>query len=248
MRSLLIIGIFSVAGGFASIASAQGIPVYDNSNTLQSISQVANQIEQLRGLQRDFETQTGQLGELLDQTAALTGTRNLGDFENGLPQFELRRIVPESIGEFLDLGESGSGGGRTGEIARGLVETYQPFTGEEIIPGDQNAGSAAVIDEQRRLAVSGNATAQAAYERYQARVESLERMISRLNETTDIKESADLSARIAAEAALVQAAANQLSAIQLQLETNGDLEEVADLKRADALSTYDPEKNVGKFR
>ncbi|MEM8820086.1 MAG: type IV secretion system protein [Pseudomonadota bacterium] len=229
-------------------ALAQGIPVYDNANTVQAIQQVTNQLQQLEEMARDYAMQAEQYVELYNQTVelvaqtrAITGSRSMGEFLNGVAQFEGRRYVPEGYDEFLDLGSSTleTAAGAVG-LVNDLRDAFDPITGAELDPNDPTGSIARAADRLTNVTYGTLAASEEVYNSITQRTEDIETMLARLNTSTDLKETADLTARIGAEQALIENETLRLRALQLQLDASEENEELMRLRQANRANVYDP--------
>lgn len=208
-------------------ANAQGIPVFDNSNTFQNIAQVTNQVEQLINDARDLENQIRQLTNLEDQLDAITGGRNLGDLGNGLPQYENRRYIPGTVSGIYDLG-AGEGTGPAAVVVDELEQEFSPEPAEEIFGTDAlDTPVARSYQRHKQVVYASNAASAVALNNYEDQVINIESMLQELNTSQDLKASTDLAARISAEQALIQAHLASLTAIQIQLMTAQEQQRIA---------------------
>lgn len=222
-------------------AFAQGIPVYDNANTLQSIQQVANQLRELEEMARDYAMQADQYVELFEQTKALTGARDLGSLLNGTIEFEGRRYLPEDIEGLLNLGSStiGSVSAASG-IYNDLRDKFDPASGAVLNPNDPSGTLAESTDRLTNTTYGILAASEQAYNTINKRTENVEAMLTRLNASTDLKDSSDLTARIAAENALILNERLRLQTLEMQLAATIQNEELMRLKQANEMNQYDP--------
>ena len=226
---------------FLGGAFAQGIPVYDNSNLVQQIQQVAHMAEQLRQMERHFDAQLRQLEELEAQLRAVTGARNMGDLANGALDQAARRYLPEDFDDWLTLSEVGATGemAETGAHADALGELYDFTPGAARYPENPDGRLARAQTRANQVSQSSVAAA-AAYDRVQDRVRSLEIMLAELNAAVDLKASQDLHARIAAESALLQAETLRLQAINIAVEGTAFQYEMSGAEERRTMLRYDP--------
>jgi type IV secretion system protein VirB5 len=191
-------------------AKATGIPVFDASNMAKALAQI-------EAMARDYQNQLDQLDAAISQAEALTGTRGMGDLMNSQLERELRRYLPNTWQETMNMmqGAPGSASGAA-TIYRDLHSAYQPITGAEFVPSDPAGPMAKALDRASGTTYASMAASEAAYNNTQKRIETYERLMDELNNTQDLKASVDLLGRIAAENGLLMSELMRLNAIDMQ--------------------------------
>ena len=194
-------------------AQAQGIPVYDNSQNLNQLQEIAHMIEQIDTLQKQYDAQ-------LDAIAAVTGTRDMGSFANGDLEYDMRRYAPDDMGDLLNIMNAGSLPSSTSGVKgtySNLKNQYAPLTTAEINPYNPDYPTAKAYEQQTNSTYAAIATSEAAYNTASARRKTYEDMLEELDKAPDMKASADLQVRSTIENGLVLAELTRLIALQTQL-------------------------------
>lgn len=189
----------------AGAANAQGIPVIDIANLVQSIMQVINDVTKI-------QNQVEQIEQLRSQVNAITGSRNLGTILNSAG---LNNYVPADAFSFLDsVGSSGySGLTSTGKALRDAGMIYNCLDQ----PGSARAGCQAALG----LPYQHKGLLQDAMRSASGRLAQINGLMARINSTSDQKAALEIQARIGAENALL---AHEMTQIQM-LQGLADSEE-----------------------
>ena len=189
----------------AGNARAQGIPVIDVANLIQTILQVLNDFTKI-------SNQMQQITELQNQLNSINGIRNLGQVSNN-PM--LRNYVPAEAYTYLNaVNTSGySGLNATAKALRdaGMVYNCMDLTG------------AARTDCQAALAqpYQHKGLLQDAMKSASGRLAQINSLMDQINSTSDQKAVQEIQARIGAENALL---AHEVSQVQM-LQGMADSEE-----------------------
>jgi type IV secretion system protein VirB5 len=227
-----------------SAAQAQGIPVYDAS----SFGQMVTQIE---AMSKDYQKQLEQLDQAIKQANAITGTRNMGSLNNSSLESELRRYLPttwEQTMHMMGAQGLGSAGIGTQNVYNSLTTTFQPLPGSEFLPSDPAGPIAQALDRRNNTTYAAMAASESAYNNISSRIETYENMLEELNNTTDLKASVDLQARIAAENGMILNEIIRLQAMQIQQKAASDNETLTTYRRATAAHKYDAAKASDAFK
>jgi type IV secretion system protein VirB5 len=189
----------SVSGAlttFAPAAQAQGIPVIDVANLIQTIMQVlddvteiANQVEQIKALQ-------GQLD-------SITGSRNLGSVSDSTA---LKNYVPTNAYTAVNaIDTSGYGG---------LTATAKNLRDAQLVYNCGDRIGAARTDCQARLAqpYQHKGLLQDAMTAASGRLTQIKSLMNQVDSTSDQKAILEIQARIGAENAMLQ---HEMSQIQM---------------------------------
>lgn len=235
MKKQLTIAIFTLAIMSANKAYAQGIPVYDAS----SFAQLITQLDQMS---KDYQKQLEQLDEAIKQTEAITGTRNMGNLANGALEQQLREYLPNSWEETLHIMNATSlpyGAYGTQGIYTNLYNEYNPISGADYIPEDPNGYVAKALDRKTATTYAAMSASEQAYNNIAARMQTYETLLNELNNTTDLKSSVDLQARISAENGMIMNEIMRLNTIQMQQTAAGDNETLMGYRHATTANQYD---------
>lgn len=210
-------------------AEAQGIPVYDAAG----FTQVVTQLEQMA---KDYQKQIAQLEEAVKQTSALTGQRGAGSLLNDDDIRKLRQYLPDNADEYLALGNEG---GETSDIYDALVSLYGLDTSETILSEGDNTPMAHAIDRRNQNIMAAMAASKQAYKNAGERLELYGKLLNKLDQSGDLKDSIDLQARIAAENGMVMTELVRLKTIKLQLDTSVAGHGLVSERRAEKAHHYD---------
>ncbi len=213
-----------------------------------SVTRLAKQLNQMA---RDYQKQLEQLDEAIKQTSALTGTRGMGALANGALEEELRRYLPDTWQQTMDMinatGLPGSVSGAQ-SLYSDLYQTYEPISGAALIPGDPAGPIAKALDRRTNTAFAAMAASEQAYNNIAARIKTYEALLAELNGTTDLKASIDLQARIAAENGIILTELMRLKTIQLQQQAAEDNEILTTYRHAGSANKYDAAKAAQAFK
>jgi len=218
-----------------SPSHAQGIPVYDASGFAQLIAQVDAMAE-------DYQKQLEQLDEAIKQREALTGARNAGDLLNGILEQQLREYLPNTWEDTMNLiNANGLPQGAIGTqgIYTDLINTYNPLLGSDAFTNDPNGPLSQALDRRTNTTYAAMAASEQAYNNINDRIQIYEALLNELNNTQDLKASADLQARIMAENGMLLTELMRLNAIQMQQNASLENESLANRRRAAIANTYD---------
>lgn len=197
-------------------AEAQGIPTYDNLNTLQAIQQTLRLAEQVQQAKEAYEKQLAELQTAIEQRDALLGSYGAGNLLNGDVERKARRYVAGSWMDTLTILDGGGNplssseiiemGGNPGsleDIKRIYAEREKAFQiakqDEVGLLGPEDP-TAVAAEYNRRSTLASQAVAETAYSRANGRVATYEELMAAIESSApNSKASADLANRIAAE-------------------------------------------------
>lgn len=226
------------------MAQAQGIPVYDASSFTQMVTQIES-------MSKDYQKQLEQLNQAVAQTNALTGPRNMGSLNNSSLESELRRYLPATWQQTMNMMNAqglGSSGIGTQSIYNNLTTTFQPLPGSEFLPADPSGPIAQALDRRNTTTYAAMAASEQAYNNISSRIDTYENLMEELNNTTDLKASVDLQSRIAAENGMILNELIRLQAMQMQQKAAEDNETLTTYRRATSANTYDAVKAANAFK
>lgn len=191
-------------GTAASPASAQGIPVFDSSTYLQTLSTVTNTLKMIEQGKEQIETATNELKSLQKLTDVNSVASNMFDSS-------VRNIMPTTS---MDAGTLFGGDltriGSLGTRASSIQSEY-------LLSGTTSADAAY---NQALKDATGSAAATAAFGENtlaitQTRMAGLDTLRAKLDSATDPKDVMDLQARIAVEQAQLQNDQIKMQALQM---------------------------------
>jgi len=197
-RFLALSAIFFSVGGFASFASAQGIPVIDIQSIAQAVQQVAAWKQQYQQMDQ--------------QISQMSGNRGMG----GLLSNENRSYLPPDWNSAMSALNNGGGGsyGQLASNAQQILKSQSVLQGSDI--SNLSPDMQQYLSTVRNMSASQQALGQAAYQNAAQRVSLLQTLTNQINSSTDPKAIMDLHARIASEQ-------NTLSNDQAQLQSVAQL-------------------------
>jgi type IV secretion system protein VirB5 len=182
----------------ATHARAQGIPVIDVANLVQTVQQVIHDITKINN-------QIQQVRQLQTQIDSFNGIRNLGDvFNNPL----LRNYIPAEAFTYLNaVNTSGySGLNATARVLRDAAMVYNCMD----LTGDARTQcQAALAQPYQQKGLLQDAMTSAA-----GRLSQIQSLMGQINDTTDQKSVQEIQARIGAENALLAHEMSQLQMLQ----------------------------------
>lgn len=192
----------TLAGG---PARAQGIPVIDVANLVQTIQQVINDITAI-------QNQVFQITQLQQQLQSLNGIRNLGQVLNN-PL--LRNYVPADAHTLLNAVQTAGYGGLN-STARALRDVAMVYNCMDLTGDARHRCQAELARPYQHKGLLQDAMTVAA-----GRLTQINGLMDQINLTTDQKAVQEIQARISAENALL---AHEVSQVQM-LQGMADSEE-----------------------
>jgi len=186
-------------------SAAQGIPVIDAANLIQTVQQVMNDITAI-------SNQVQQIVQLQHQLNSISGARNLGDiFNNPL----LRNYVPaEAYTLFNSINSTGYAG--LSSTAKTLRDVHMIYNCLDRLGDARAACQATLARPYQQKGMLQDAMKSAA-----GRLSQIQSLMRQINATVDQKSVLEIQARIGAENALL---AHEMSQVQM-LQGMSDSEE-----------------------
>ena len=182
----------------AGPARAQGIPVIDAANLVQTVQQVINDITQI-------SNQVQQITQLRSHLTSINGLRNLGNVFNNPA---LRNYVPPEAYTFLNaVNTSGYTGLNT--TARALRDAGMVYNCLDLSGAARTSCQAALAQPYQHKGLLQDAMTSAA-----GRLSQIQSLMGQINATTDQKSVQEIQARIGAENALLAHEASQVQMLQ----------------------------------
>ena len=179
-------------------ARAQGIPVIDAANLVQTIQQVIHDITKI-------QNQVHQITQLQSHLASINGARNLGNvFDNPV----LRNYVPAEAYTFINAVHTGGYAGLNG-TARGLRDASMVYNCMDLTGTERTRCQAALAQPYQHKGLLQDAMTSAA-----GRLAQIQALMTQINLTTDQKAVQEIQARIGAENALLAHEATQIQMLQ----------------------------------
>ncbi|EHR71213.1 Type IV secretion system protein [Burkholderiales bacterium JOSHI_001] len=177
-------------------ASAQGIPVIDAANLVQTIQSVVNSITQINN-------QVQQIGQLRNHLGSINGVRNLGNILNSPA---LRNYVPAEAYTFVNAVDTSgySGLNATAKALRDAGMVYNCLDRDGAARTACQASLAAPYQHKGLL--------QDAMRTASGRLAQINALMNQINATNDQKSVQEIQARIGAENALL---AHEMSQVQM---------------------------------
>lgn len=181
-----------------SNARAQGIPVIDIANLIQTIQQVINDITKI-------ENQVQQITQLQNQLASISGMRNLGNVFDNLG---LHNYVPAEVFTAINAVDNSGYGAltTTGKALRDAVMVYNCL--DLAGPARTRCQSALAQPYQQKGLLQDAMTAAA------GRLTQIQALMGQINATSDQKAILELQARLSAENAMLAHETSQIQMLQ----------------------------------
>lgn len=197
---------FAAAIALASAACpAQGIPVIDAANLVQTVQQVVNDITKINN-------QVQQITQLQNQLASMNGIRGLGTIlDNPL----LRNYVPAQAYTLVNAVDT-SGYAGLGSTAKALRDAAMVYNCGDLEGSARTACQAALAQPYQQKGMLQDAMNAAA-----SRLSQIGSLMGQVDSTSDQKAVLEIQARIGAENALL---AHEMTQIQM-LQGMADAEE-----------------------
>jgi type IV secretion system protein VirB5 len=182
----------------ASNARAQGIPVIDIANLIQTIQQVLNDITEI-------SNQVEQIDRLQGQLDSINGARNLGQvFNNPM----LSNYVPAEAYTYLNAVNT-SGYSALSTTARALRDAGMVYNCADL-PEEARTRCQATLAQPYQY----KGMLQDAMQSASGRLSQIQSLMGQINATTDQKSVQEIQARIGAENALLAHEVSQLQMLQ----------------------------------
>lgn len=206
MSTIKVLAVLGVAGWmiFGNHAQAQ-IPVKDD---MSIAKQVANQIETIAKWKMQYDQMMEQIDQAKQQYESMTGSRALGEILNNPA---LRDYLPGDWQAVYDAVKNGGYEGLSG-TAKTVYDDNKVYNACQFFPEDQQrlACEAAAVKgaQDKGFALD-------AYEKAKSRIEQIDQLMAKINDTPDPKAIAELQGRIAAEQANIQNEQTKLQMYQM---------------------------------
>ena len=186
-------------------ARAQGIPVIDIANLVQTLLQVLNDVTKI-------SNQVQQITELQNQLNSINGIRNLGQvFNNPM----LKNYVPAEAYTYLNAVNTSGYSGLNG-TAKALRDAGMVYNCMDLAGGARTDCQAALAQPYQQKGLLQDAMKSAS-----GRLSQINALMDQINGTSDQKAIQEIQARIGAENALL---AHEVSQVQM-LQGMADSEE-----------------------
>ena len=190
---------FAVVVPLASLSpasQAQGIPVIDIANLIQTITQVLNDVTKIAN-------QIEQIEALQSQLASINGMRNLG---NVFDSSALKNYVPSNAYNLVNAVDSSGYGG--------LTATSKTLRDAQMLYNCLDRAGSARTECQASLAqpYQQKGLLQDAMKAASGRLDQIKSLMTQINGTSDQKAVLEIQARIGAENAMLQ---HEMSQVQM---------------------------------
>ena len=206
LRQRVVTSALCLVGALGAAPSqAQGIPVIDIANLIQTVQQVLNDITEINN-------QVQQITQLQGQLDSINGMRNLGAiFDNPA----LRNYVPAEAYTRLNAIDA-SGYAALGSTAKSLRDAGMVYNCLDLVGDARSRCQTALSAPYQHKGLLQDAMQSAA-----GRLSQIQALMGQVNATTDQKSVQEIQARIGAENALL---AHEMSQVQM-LQGMADSEE-----------------------
>jgi type IV secretion system protein VirB5 len=196
-------------------ARAQGIPVIDAANLVQTVQQVVNDISKINN-------QVQQITQLQGQLNSINGVRNLGKvYDSPL----LRNYVPAKAYTALNAVDSSGYAGLIG-TAKTLRDAQMVYNCLDLTGAARTGCQAALARPYQDKGLLQNAMTAAA-----GRLPQIDALMNQVNATTDQKSIQEIQARIGAENALLAHESSQVQMLQAMADSDERIARSRDRER-----------------
>ncbi|MGO7134975.1 P-type DNA transfer protein VirB5 [Rhizobium leguminosarum] len=206
-------------------ASAQGIPVIDE-------TAIAKQIESITQLKSQLDTLNQQLQQAQQLYASLNKVTNMADVAGLLNDSSIRKALPKDFDAIEDL-LKGLGTGAFGTSASKFLENNSTYR------TDANDFYAQELARAQNRNAGQMSLGQQIYDAATKRIDGIDQLRQQISSAADAKDIADLQARLQAETAFLQTDVLRMQALQMvqQAEVQVDDQRKAEdwRKRLDAM-------------
>ena len=227
MKKRLHLCAIALAATFSSgMSHAQGIPVIDIANLIQTIQQVMNDITKI-------ENQVEQVRQLQGQLASINGVRNLGAVFNSAA---LSNYVPANAFNALNALDASGYGGLT-PTARTLRDVGMVYNCLNVTGAARTACQATLAQPYQQKALLQDAMRAAS-----GRLAQINSLMAQTNATNDQKAVLEIQARIGAENAML---AHEMSQVQMLVGMADSEERIA--RSRDRERQYEMLARTGKI-
>ena len=206
LKHIIMVAAAPVAlAAFASLASAQGIPVFDTSTYVQALAQVQNTVKMIdQGKQ--------QIQQAQDSFNSLSKLTNVNSIAPQLLNSQVRNILPNTT---IDASTLLSGDlskvGSLGSLATSIQSRYALSSSGS----DADAAYSQALKDSTGSAATMAALGENTLSITQTRMQGLDQLRAQLDRAKDPKDVMDLQARIAVEQAHLQNDMLKMQAIQM---------------------------------
>lgn len=228
IRKLAAVAALTAGSGWAD---AQGIPVIDAANLVQTVQQVVNDITKINN-------QVQQITQLQAQLSSINGARNLGNvFNNPLL---MNYVPPRAYVQLNALGVSGYSG--LGTTAKTLRDAAMVYNCMDLTDAARTSCQARLAQPYQHKGLIQDAMTAAS-----GRLSQIQALMGQISATNDQKSIQEIQARIGAEGTLLSHEMSQLQMLQGMADSEEHIERSRDrerqyemLNRRGKVSTYLP--------
>ena len=200
-----------------SVASAQGIPVYDNTSTIQLLAQVKNTLQQIQ----QGEQMINQAATTYNSLSKLT---NIANIAPNLNNANVTQLLPSGISDIAQLAQSDIS--RLGSFGSGAQTLSNKFTINTNLGNGMSLDSGVATAYGKYLSTMNQGPSVAAELGYNVSNQAaqadqgLDQLRQQISSSKDPKDSMDLQARASIENARVNNRMLQLMAMQQYYAAN----------------------------
>ncbi|MDK4732062.1 P-type DNA transfer protein VirB5 [Rhizobium sp. CNPSo 3490] len=205
--------LFASAAFFASamLASAQGIPVIDQTS-------IAKQIESIAQLKSQLDTLNQQLQQAQQLYGSLNKITNMANVASLLNDPSIRKALPQDFNAIEAL-LKGTGSGVFGSSASKFLQDNSTYRTEA---NDFYAQELSRLQKQNAGQMS---LGQQIYDAATKRIEGIDELRQKISGAADAKDIADLQARLQAETAFLQSDVLRMQALQMVQQAQVQVDE-----------------------
>lgn len=196
-------------------ARAQGIPVIDIANLIQTIQQVMDDVTKINN-------QVQQITQLQQQLASINGIRGLGTILNN-PL--LQQAIPADAAAILQAASTQGYDGLTG-TAKGLRDAQMVYNCLDMAGADRTRCQGRLAQPYQHKGLLQDAMTAAT-----GRMSQIQGLMNQINATSDQKSILELQARITAENAMLQHQQAQVQMLQGLADSDERIQRSRDRER-----------------
>lgn len=197
-----------------SLSNAQ-IPVTDVASIQQ---QVSSQIETIAKWQSQYEQMTTRIDQAKQQYESITGSRGLGEVFNDP---SMRDYLPAEWQSVYDSVKRGGYSGLSGKSAQ-IYNQNKVFDSCERL---RDESQKRVCESRAVKSSQDQALALESFDKAKDRINQIDRLMRKINDTTDPKSIAELQSRIAIEQANIQNEQTKLQLYRMIADSESKIQE-----------------------
>lgn len=187
------------------IANA-ALPVFDTA----AINQAVMQFQEMK---RQYDMMKKQYDELMALKNSVTGNYGMGALMNTVEDLESRRELPQTWQEVVEMQKGGFYGDRLQHYSQLLPIIETKFLSNNAQDRDVVGYKLDKINTQAAFAAT-----ETTYNQLKKRLDTIEGLVTQIDQTQNVKQAMDLNSRIVAETGFVSLDLGRLNSMQVSLQ------------------------------